>query len=112
MITNKQIATTLTKAANLLERSRWIKGISATDTTGARVSPRSKKAVAFCAAGALSAVTRHCVPAAQRALNAMLPRTTDFIEYNDDRYRQKRHVVSLFRKTVAKLLGKESSSSK
>lgn len=106
MITNKQIATTLTKAATLLETKGWIKGESAQDVKGQGISARSKHAIKFCALGALTAVTRNPKQrwAAEEAVLTMLtPAWGNLADYNDHRFRQRKHVTSLFRKVAAKL---------
>jgi hypothetical protein len=100
-------------------RKGWTQRNFAVSDGGASVGPTSKRAVEWCALGALQACTPRkssregrARELAKRALEAAISEVSgidSIVSYNDASFRKKAEVVGIFRRarTILKLLAKE-----
>lgn len=100
------VAEVLEAAADLCADG-WTQVTAARDAAGDHVAPYSRRAVCWCAEGAIAAVTRHQWPSlalekepAWRFLRGELEK--EIYEWNDDRGRTQSEVVSKLREAGAK----------
>lgn len=101
----KLMITVLQRASNLLETKGWIKRTEAVDKDGNEVPNTSKKAVKFCAYGALDAaknrISSYIVTNTVEVLEGYL--NGDLTSWNDKKGRTKTQVIHLFN-TVTNIL--------
>jgi hypothetical protein len=102
--TNKQKIGVITKAINILQNSKWIRGTSARDASGFGCDPSDKKACQFCAWGALAASTKsnNLANIVENEINDVL-KIYSLPRFNDTVAKSKRDVIRLFQKTIKSL---------
>ena len=81
----------------LQRRGGWTKGYFAYNERMDRVPSRAPEAVCWCAAGAID-----CDDASMTELQATLGKHRSVVEFND-RQRDKRPVIRLYQRTIARL---------
>lgn len=95
----------LNKAAQHLQKHKWIRLALAENKRGDIVDPRSKQAESFCALGALLAVELEFPVPERRKARRLLRKAINFssiAEWNDDVIRNKQGVIAAFKKAAKK----------
>lgn len=98
----KQAIKVLEAAKTHLTNHEWTRGNNALDAKGQYVSPRSKKAVKFCAVGSFMAVSKSdkAILFAKELFTSAHPMHDHVTEFNDSHAKDKRDVIRAFDKTI------------
>lgn len=107
MSSNAQIKIILQNARNLLTpEGAWIQGAFAADFNGENVLPSDKRAVCWCALGAIAREIGDQYSEALRVFREYLDELS-ITEWNDYPYRTKEQVLNTFDKVIASIFTEE-----